>query len=173
MTEKSYPRGPEFLAKELRRADIWANTCAGDPIPENFWEDENNTPEWLRDDYRSMAGAALLILSEKGMLHPDVKKALDDNPDEFVRTFQRMGVPIAEAPSKVTVNGQVHELLTHTNYLTYEEVVELAFPGMSHRILSVTYHNARGEKREGCLTPGQKVLITRMTKFSVADTSNA
>lgn len=66
---RSDPR--ERVAKALRRAAQCANEVAEYVPPPDLWEDESATPEWLRDDYRAMADAAMAELRELGWIPQD------------------------------------------------------------------------------------------------------
>lgn len=56
--------------------------------------------------------------------------------------------------------------------LSYEDIVYLTYEkdGLHP---TVVYHDAVGEKTEGCLIPGQRVRVGDKTQFSVCFTNNA
>ena len=68
---------------------------------------------------------------------------------------------------KVIVNGSPAEVPAEA---TYEDVVEVAFPGQSAFVFSVTY---RGVISSGAMWPKKSVRAEDGMIFSVADTSNA
>jgi hypothetical protein len=70
----------------------------------------------------------------------------------------------------IMVNGTSHSL--SQSHITYEQLVELAFPG-SQTVYSVTYHGGPPVNHSGILAPGESVYIHYSMIFNVADTSNA
>lgn len=74
----------------------------------------------------------------------------------------------------VVVNGR--EKKVPTNVLSFDEVVELAFPGHpvnENEIFIVTYRNADSDRREGTLVAGQTVTIKNGTIFNVSPTNRS
>lgn len=70
----------------------------------------------------------------------------------------------------IVINGQ--QVTVTDNRLSYEEVVQLAFPGCGLDILySVTYSNPRG--RDGTLAPGQATVVREGTSFNVIKTNRS
>lgn len=70
----------------------------------------------------------------------------------------------------IVINGQQESV--HDKHLTYEQVVQLAFPGGPFDILySVTYANPHGH--DGTLAPGQKVVIKNGMSFNVIKTNRS
>jgi hypothetical protein len=63
MTKEPLVIGPERIAMAMRRADLCANEVSEYEVPNDYWTSEAGTPEWLRDDYRYMAGAAMRELA--------------------------------------------------------------------------------------------------------------
>lgn len=56
----------ERVAKAMRRAYMIANNVSEYVVPHDFWTAEEHTPEWLRDDFRTMARAAMTEMREMG-----------------------------------------------------------------------------------------------------------
>lgn len=70
----------------------------------------------------------------------------------------------------IVVNGT--QEVVHENYMTYEKVVQLAFPGAQGDVLfSVTYAHQHGH--DGTLAPGQMVLVVNGMSFNVIKTNRS
>jgi hypothetical protein len=102
-------------------------------------------------------------------------------PREIVETAMR---PIAtrsnlekasadKGPVEVTINGTFHVFQDGKRWLTYEDVVEAAYPGKSHHVFSVVYSYRADKHKAGSLIKGQGVTVHDGVRFHVADTSNA
>lgn len=74
----------------------------------------------------------------------------------------------------IIVNGREH--LTKEKYLTFREVVSLAFnppPTGPNVCLSVTYRRGHGNKPEGILTEGEEVKVKEGMIFNVTATDKS
>jgi len=74
----------------------------------------------------------------------------------------------------VIVNGREHKVATKV--LSFDEVVNLAFPGHpvgDNVVFTVTYRNADSDRREGTLVDGQSVTIKNGTIFNVSQTNRS
>ena len=69
----------------------------------------------------------------------------------------------------IVVNG-TQEVWTD-NHITYEQVVQLAFPGETGFLYTVTYSNPHG--KDGSLAPGQQTSINDGTIFNVGKTNRS
>lgn len=69
----------------------------------------------------------------------------------------------------IIVNG-TPEVWTD-NHITYEQVVQLAFPGETGFLYTVTYSNVHG--RDGSLAPGQQTSLKEGTVFTVGKTNRS
>ena len=61
---------------------------------------------------------------------------------------------------KIIVNGTEH--VVRSDIVTFEEVIDLAFPGHpsgDNIVYSVTFEKARSEPHHGTLAPGGKVTV--------------
>lgn len=75
---------------------------------------------------------------------------------------------------KIIVNGTRHTV--STDVLTFEDIVELAFPGHPtdpNIVFSVTYDKAESKPHEGTLAPGGKVTVKNNTVFDVTQTNRS
>ena len=76
---------------------------------------------------------------------------------------------------EIIVNGTPHKV--HTEVLTYEAVVEIAFPGHPVNpdiIFSVTFEHADSKPHQGTLAAGGKVEIKKHgTIFDVTQTNRS
>ena len=90
---------------------------------------------------------------------------------EYARKLEKgHSPPGKKGPKTIIVNGREHK--TEGDELSYEDVLELAYPGIDPtRILSVTVGHRDG--RDAILIPGKSVRITSGAVFSAYDTSNA
>jgi Multiubiquitin len=73
---------------------------------------------------------------------------------------------------KIVVNGRPRDV--HMRELTFDDVVDLAFPGAHgpNVFFTVTYRKAEGNK-EGTLVQGQEVKIKDGTIFNVTKTDKS
>jgi hypothetical protein len=71
---------------------------------------------------------------------------------------------------RIVVNGELKSV--YQEVLTYEEVVQLAFPDPGDKIYSVTFEKAR-HPHEGELLQGQHVEIENGTEFDVEPTGRS
>jgi hypothetical protein len=70
----------------------------------------------------------------------------------------------------IVVNG-TPEVWTD-NHITYEQVVQLAFPtGTSDHLFTVSFANAHGQ--DGTLAPGQKTVVKAGISFTVMKTNRS
>ena len=80
-----------------------------------------------------------------------------------------------KAEYKIIVDGQPKEV--PSDLVSYDQVVELAYPGQSkdpQYKFTVTYRNADQEPREGSLVAGQTVRVKREgTVFNVTRTTKS
>jgi hypothetical protein len=75
---------------------------------------------------------------------------------------------------KIIVNGQ--EMSATGKELTFEQVVDLAFPGLPQgagRMYTVTYRRGDGNKPEGSLVAGELVKIKEGMIFNVTPTDKS
>ena len=70
----------------------------------------------------------------------------------------------------IIVNG-TREVWTD-NHITYEQVVQLAFPGETGFLYTVTYSNDE-HGRDGSLAPGQQTSLKEGTVFFVGKTNRS
>jgi len=70
---------------------------------------------------------------------------------------------------RIIVNG-TPEVWTD-NHITYEQVVQLAFPGETGFLYTVTYSNVHG--KDGSLAPGQRTSLKEGTVFTVGKTNRS
>lgn len=78
--------------------------------------------------------------------------------------------PGKKGPKTIIVNGREHE--TEVGELSYEDVLELAYPGIDPtRILSVAV--SYRDRRDKILIPGKSVRVEPKMVISAYDTSNA
>lgn len=74
----------------------------------------------------------------------------------------------------VVVNAQEKQVTSKE--LTFEQVVDLAFPGGprgGNWVFTVTYRKGDGKKAEGTLTAGESVKIKNGTVFNVTATDKS
>lgn len=57
------------------------------------------------------------------------------------------------------------------NHITYEQVVQLAFPGEGDFLYTVSYSNEHG--KDGTLAPGQRTSVKDGTVFTVGKTNRS
>jgi hypothetical protein len=80
-----------------------------------------------------------------------------------------------EKEYQITVNGTEHETSDET--LTFEEIVEIAFPGHPtdpNIVFSVTFEHAQSKPHQGTLAAGGKVTVKkRGTIFDVTQTNRS
>lgn len=69
----------------------------------------------------------------------------------------------------IIVNG-TQEVWTD-NHITYEQVVQLAFPGETNFLYTVTYSNMHG--KDGSLAQGQQTALKDGTVFTVGKTNRS
>lgn len=69
----------------------------------------------------------------------------------------------------IIVNG-TPEVWTD-NHITYEQVVQLAFPGETGFLYTVTYSNLHG--KDGSLASGQETSLKEGTVFTVGKTNRS
>lgn len=77
---------------------------------------------------------------------------------------------------KIVVNGTEHEL--DSNVVTYDSVVDLAFPGQPHDdpniVFSVTFDKADSKPHQGTLATGGSVTVKKHgTIFDVTQTNRS
>lgn len=75
---------------------------------------------------------------------------------------------------KIIVNGTEETVSTET--MSFDEVVNLAFPGHPadpNIVFSVTYEKAASKPHEGTLGPGGSVEIKNHTTFDVTQTNRS
>ena len=78
-----------------------------------------------------------------------------------------------EHPNRITVlvNGEEKMLLPHTEQLSYEEIVKLAYgtlPTNPNTVYTVAYSNGPSENPKGTLTRGRSVLVKEGMVFNVS-----
>ena len=81
--------------------------------------------------------------------------------------------PKPEHPNRITilVNGEEKMLLPHTDKISYEEVVKLAYgalPTNPNTIYTVAYSNGPISNVKGTLTKGRSVIIKEGMVFNVS-----
>lgn len=69
----------------------------------------------------------------------------------------------------IIVNG-TQEVWTD-NHITYEQVVQLAYPGETSSLYTVTYSNMHG--KDGSLASGQQTSLKEGTVFTVGKTNRS
>ena len=104
----------------------------------------------------------------------EIAQQLWDIEERVGRLFEPAFPPKTEY--KITVNGK--EKVVKQQHLSYTDIVGLVRDdpeefGFEPPIYTVTYSRAGGNKREGCLAPGQTVRIADGTHISAYVTSNA
>lgn len=75
---------------------------------------------------------------------------------------------------KIIVNGTQHTVTT--DLLTFDAVVEIAFPGHPtdpNVVYSVTFDKAESRPHQGTLAPGGTVTIKNNTVFDVTQTNRS
>lgn len=80
----------------------------------------------------------------------------------------------SKKPVTIIVNGTPHDVKKED--ITYEEVVELAFPDYAQfptRIYSIKYRRGHGSKPEGILSPGGSVKVKDQMIFDVKYTGES
>ncbi len=74
----------------------------------------------------------------------------------------------------IYVNGRPKTVSTRE--LTFDDVVKLAFanpPTGPNVVITITYHNAHGDKPEGTLLPGGTVKVKEGMSFDVSATDKS
>jgi hypothetical protein len=123
---------------------------------------ENNLPAGWRRGVEKIEGGndrLLLACCEKCMLSLNLRKHDTGRAEPLHSTIT------------IIVNGREKEV--QRGFISYEDVVLLAFGKDDGRNFSMTYRHAPGLKTEGILARGEKVGITPKTTFNVADTGSA
>jgi Multiubiquitin len=75
---------------------------------------------------------------------------------------------------KIIVNGTQHTV--STDVLTFDAIVELAFPGHPtdpNIVFSVTFDKAESRPHQGTLAPGGTVTVKNNTVFDVTQTNRS
>ncbi len=75
---------------------------------------------------------------------------------------------------KIIVNGTQHTV--STDVLTFDAIVELAFPGHPtdpNIVFSVTFDKAESKPHQGTLAPGGTVTVKNNTVFDVTQTNRS
>ena len=85
-----------------------------------------------------------------------------------------METQLKERPKTVTivVNGTPYEV-PKKEFITYDEVVALAYPGDTQSTFSITYTRGHGSKPDGILSPGGSVKAKEGIAFSVDRTGQS
>lgn len=79
------------------------------------------------------------------------------------------GGPDGSKQLNIVVNG-TPEVWTD-NHITYEQVVQLAFPGETGFLYTVTYSNPHG--KDGSLAAGQKTPVHEGMVFTIGKTNRS
>lgn len=73
----------------------------------------------------------------------------------------------------VYVNARQKQVSDEYEYLSYSDIVRLAFPTHPEIQFTVTYYRGEETKSQGELVDGDRVKVKAGMVFNVADTSNA
>ena len=112
-----------------------------------------------------------LLLSTLGV---DPEKVLLDKYEKVNNRIAAGGFgarPTEPKTYDVVVNGKV--ITTTIQLLSYNDVVCMAVGKPSDAVLTITYRNGGGARKEGILSRGQLIRIDQGTTFSAYNTGNA